>query len=202
MVAWGASLRIPSYGSPGVIARVQIHAQPGGVHHAVNPQQGVDVGGESPVVFERQHDAEPLTDRNQLLDGADAPADGVLVRVAGQRRLLAFYLHQLVERGDRLPAARIQAHAGNAEARGQLEASPRVLDVAAALVGGGEDEVLMDGQHRKAEPAFEGSPLQRIHIRGRFVPHLPVKDLDPFKADGGGVVDDILDGNRSPRKCQ
>ena len=54
------------------------------------------------------------------------PVDGKYELVAGERRLVAFHLHQVVEGLDRLPAARVQAHHRHPEVG-------RELDLAGAL---------------------------------------------------------------------
>ena len=101
-------------------------------------------------------------------DALDAPPERVLERVAGQRRLLALDLHEVVERLDRLPAPGIEAHGRNAEPCRQLDAALGVIDRGLPLLCVGRDEVLVDRQHRHREPAAERRLFQPVDVFRRL----------------------------------
>jgi hypothetical protein len=57
----------------------------------------------------------------------------------------------------------------------------------------GEDEVLMNGEHRQGEAAFKGHSFQLGNVGRRLVHHLPVEDFDSIKPNVCSVLDDFLD---------
>ena len=132
MTASLASSLEPVVRIAGEVAGVEVDAQPRRRDRLVDAQQVLRPRGEAPVVLEREHDTRLLGRGQAGLDRPDAPVEGLVLRVPGERRLVALHLHQVVEGLDGLPAAGVQPHAGAAELRGELDAVLRVIDVLSA----------------------------------------------------------------------
>ena len=145
------------------------------------------------MILEREQHALALGRRQTRLNPVDAPAEGVLIRVAFDRRLIAFHLHQIIERRDGVPAPGIQTDAGNTEARGEFNAADGVLHRLLTLIGLLGNEILVNREHRQREPVAECGLFELPDIGRRFVGHLPMKNLDAVEPEPRGVVDDLLD---------
>ena len=115
-------------------------------------------------------------------------------------RLFALDLHQVVKRRDGIPAARIEPDGGDAEPGGQLETALRVVDVLLPLGQVGRHEVLMDGQHHQVDARAKRALLEAVDVRGAFLGHLTVKNLDAVEPEPRRVVDDVLDRRRGRRE--
>ena len=60
------------------------------------------------------------------------------------------------------------------------------------LVGGRKNKILVNRKHRETQPVQKGASLERVHIRGRLVAHLPVQDFHALKAELRRVVNDLF----------
>ena len=57
----------------------------------------------------------------------------------------------------------------------------------------GRHEVLVDGQHHQVDARAERALLEAVDVRGAFLRHLAVQDLDAVEPQPRRVVDDVLD---------
>ena len=110
--------------------------------------------------------------------------------------------HQGVEI-HRVPPARVDADAGNAELIGDLDALVRVLDVLADNFRFRTDKILVGREADQIDPVREGEAFQPVAIsasrgveRRLFLEvHLPVQNVHSADADAGGFLDHRFDGN-------
>ena len=77
-----------------------------------------------------------------------------------------------------------------------------VCSIFFAGFGIGRNEVLVNGEADKVDPVQEGMALEFAQIGGVLAVHLPMKDIDPGNAEGGGFLDHLFDGDFGGRKCQ
>src|SRR5437867_1572779 len=155
------------------------------------------------MVFERQDDAAFVALGQTFLDAIDAPLEAVVFGVTGQDRLFTAGLHEFVEGLNRVPAARVEANAGNAQLVGNLNALLRVFDLLLTKLGARVDEVLVNREGNQAHAAGEGVAFELAQVgamvrRQRILfgnVHLAVKDVHALDAQHGGLVDDGLNGD-------
>jgi hypothetical protein len=181
-------------GIAGPVAGVEVDAEPRRVDVLVDPQQGLDLGAEAPVVLQGEHHTGGLGVGQAGLDAVDAPLEGVLVGVALDRRLVALDLHQVVERLDGVPAPGVEPDRRHAEPGGERDALLRVVDRGLALRRVGRHEVLVNREHRQRQPVDERRSLELVEVGRRLAVHLPVEQLDAVEAEAGRLFDDLLDG--------
>ena len=81
------------------------------------------------MIFQGKHHAAGLGLGQTLLDGFEAPVEAFVLSVAGQHRLEAAGLHQVIETGERVPAPGIQPDARHAEFVRDLQALVRMFDL-------------------------------------------------------------------------
>src|SRR5581483_1714646 len=177
------------------IAGVHQPAEPGRGNGVENAQHALRRKGQPPVVFQRQDDAALLRFRQALLDAVNAPAERIVIAIAGQGRLDAAQLHQPVEGLDGSPAARIEPYAGNAHLVRKFDTVEGMGDVLLADVRVRGDEVLMNGEADQVYPLHEGPPLEILAVGPVFAVHLSVQDVHAGRAEFAGLVYDRLDGD-------
>ena len=183
------------------IAGVHQPAEPRRADAVEDAQQALGGARQAPVVFQSEHHAAFLGFGEAALDAFDAPLEALFLRVAGQDRLDAAVLHQLVEVLRGAPAAGVDADARAAEFVSDLDALLGVLDVLGEFLGLRLHEALVRGDAANLEAVAEGVALELAQVgaaggveRRLLVDvHLAVQNVHAFDAQRGGLVHDRLD---------
>lgn len=145
------------------------------------------------MVFQREDDTFFLGVPEAFLNGLDDPPEALVLSVAGEYRLHATVFHEFVERLGGVPAAGVEADAGNAEFVGDVDAVECAGDLAGAVASVGVNKVLVDGKAYEIDAVDERVAFQGLQVGRGFTSHLDVENIDALCTVLGGVVDDFLD---------